>query len=85
MRTITPNHVLCPHSLSAALLLPALSNQSIRIIFRKITPEQTIVDARSLALSRFRLLLGQISQLNSDGVDVWRVVVAVLVDVQGLW
>jgi hypothetical protein len=50
MRTITAHHILCFHNLRSAFFSLAILNQIIRIVFCKVTSEQSISDFTAIAL-----------------------------------
>jgi hypothetical protein len=83
--SITAHHVLCPYNLRAALFILALSDQIICIVFCQIAPEQPIIYRRTLALGRLCFFFGEVAQLNSNGVVIGRVVVAVIGDLKRFW
>jgi hypothetical protein len=82
MCAITSNHIFRMYDFRLAFLLFTLIDQVICIVFCEITPEQPIIHRRTLTLRWLRFFFRQMAQLHSDGVIIWRVVVAVVGDVQ---
>jgi hypothetical protein len=68
--TVAAYDIFRLYNLRATLLLPAIRDEIFGIIVCQVTPEKTVIDSGTLALSRFGLVLGKISQLDCDGIVV---------------